>query len=561
VNELVLNPPQSTPHVLNPRLLKAPSLVLALCLMLLAGCGVPPEEGPKDSFSIDFSLPPDSARRGTLVFFVDGVNATVFEEMLHKGELPAIQKYFVDRGTYVRRGVTNVPSVTLPNLTSFATGQFPGHHNITGINWWDRNRLVWRDYTTIAQKNTLDEDYNVPNIYEQFPDRLTFSVFFQPHRDTTKYYENWTSAGPAFYFGWYKFVDRLTLYRLNEMMDVSRQYKQFPAIAVCYMLAPDFQGYAFGGSSPEYRQALRHTDYQIGRVLGDVQRGGLLDEINIVFITDHGFGDAKTHFDLEGYLAKDLGLAVAAKHRWEREKFEQRLEDYSQDTAMVYGSGDRFFAICLRKPIRKDGRVVDFEPWLTRPGEQVLHYPTAHGDRDLVAELLKLQSMDVVAYPVDTDVVRVANTAGEVEFRQKGGRNATITYHVLKGSDPLGWQKHLSSDALAGKGLSSRAWFDMTAGSDLPDLPAQILAYFRAPRAGDIAAFAKPDYDFRNSNKGGHGGVRPVDMYIPMLIAGPGIPKQTLDHARTVDLFPTILQVQGRTLPANLDGQSLVKKP
>ncbi|MFW6240933.1 MAG: thiamine pyrophosphate-dependent enzyme [Thermodesulfobacteriota bacterium] len=113
---------------------------------------MPEPHKPQGTFNLDFSLPSGSETSGAIVFLVDGVNTEVFNEMLENGELPAIRYYFIDRGLYCPRTMVNTPSVTLANETSVVTGVFPGHHNITGINWFDRNRLIWRDYETIAQK-------------------------------------------------------------------------------------------------------------------------------------------------------------------------------------------------------------------------------------------------------------------------------------------------------------------------------------------------------------------------------------------------------------------------
>ena len=98
----------------------------------------------------------------------------------------------------------------------------------------------------------------------------------------------------------------------------------------------------------------------------------------------------------------------------------------------------------------------------------------------------------------------------------------------------------------------------MTAGTEYPDLPVQLVAYFRARRAGDVVAFAADEWDFGKVNRAGHGGIRPGDMFVPVLIAGPGVPKATLPVARTVDLVPTILNLLGKPVPPGLDGRSLV---
>ncbi len=536
------------------------TLLLGLSIAAAAGgCSVPAAAGPADTYGLDFSLPQDARKRGAIIFLVDGLNADVFEEMLQAGELPAIKRYFLDRGLYAPHAVANTPSVTMANLTSLVTGQFPGHHGVTGINWFDRNRLVWRDYETIAQKNTLDGDYTAPTIYELLPDELTFSVFFQPHRGATKFVENWTSAGPPFFFGWYEFVDRLTLYRLGLVADIARECRRFPAVTICYMLATDFRAYERGVSSAEYREAIRHTAYQLGRVLGDLERAGLLDKVRIALISDHGMLDVDRHFDPAKLLSDRAGIEVCSNRVWEDRPFEQRLKTYGNQVAVPYGSGDRYWALCLRKPIRGEGGAPAFEPWAVRPSADDLRgYPGAGGNVDLVKLLCEQDAVDAVAYSAGADRVRVARRGGEVEFRQSGGRGRPISYRVISGADPLGWADELPADALAGGEMTPRQWLEATVRSDYPDLPAQILAYFRSRYAGDLAVFAASGWDFNNVNRAGHGGLSPGDMFVPLMLAGPGVPHARVDVARAVDLMPTLLGLLGRRVPADVDGQSLV---
>ncbi len=122
----------------------------------------------------------------------------------------------------------------------------------------------------------------------------------------------------------------------------------------------------------------------------------------------------------------------------------------------------------------------------------------------------------------------------------------------------LGWEVKVSPEALGGEPMTGRQWLRATAETDYPDLPAQILAYFRSKLAGDIAVFAAPSWDFNNINRAGHGGLRPEDMHVPVLLAGPGVPNIRLKTARVVDVMPTLLDLLGRRIPPDLDGQSLI---
>ncbi|MBS3734033.1 MAG: alkaline phosphatase family protein [Phycisphaerae bacterium] len=548
--------------------------VVSLATTALVGC-VPPADGPPETFGHDFSMPGGTRTDGALVFVVDGVNAETFERMLAGGELPAIERYFVARGLYAPRAVANVPSVTLANLTSIATGVWPGHHGVTGINWFDRDRLIWRDYTTIAQKNTLDGDYVAPTLFERLSGRTSFSVFFQPHRGASKFIENWTSAGPPYFFGWYEFVDRLTLYRLDIVAEVARQRREWPGVTVCYLLAPDFRGYGYGASSPQYRQALRHTDRQIGRVLGDLDRAGLLQTLHIVLISDHGMVDVERHFPLERFLRDEAGLDVARAHLWDKTPFRRRLDYYRDYSCVYYGSGDRYAAICLRKPLRAaDGKVTGFAAWPVRPDrDDLLRYPRRDGFKprdgrynavsgdtvNLLEMLTLMREVQAVAYRVAPNRVRLICTGGsEVEFRQERGRGGPIRYRCITGDDPLGWRGVVPEALLTGQPASPRAWLTATVGGDYADLPAQLLAYFRAPRAGDLAVFAAPGWDFSDQHAAGHGGLTAGEMHVPFLLAGPGVPHGRLDTARTVDLVPTLLQLLNGHVPAGMDGRSLV---
>jgi arylsulfatase A-like enzyme len=579
---------------------RAPRLHLSRCLLpllLLSGCGTPSASGPAGTYGINFAGANPHHARGAVVFLIDGVNAAIFDEMLQAGELPTFRDYFLSRGLYCPRAVSSVPSVTLACEATAVTGRFPGHHGIVGINWFDRNALVWRNYETIAQKNLLDQDYIAPTLYEQFPDRTTFSLFFQAQRGATKFVENRLSAAAPYVLGWYEFMDRLALHRFDLLANVARARQEFPAITLCYQLAPDHYSYLHGPNSKQYRDSIRHTDYQVGRVLGDMKRAGLLDDLIVVAMSDHGHTEVRGHFSVGGFVGK-LGIPIAEEHLWETTPFEKRLDYYQQYPCVMYGSGDRYWAICLRKPAdagdagdspgpgagapgafansqgaTAPGRL--YRPWPARPDANDLRrYPVSKVARrdllgrpirhelahvDLLDALAGLEAVEALAYAAGPDRVRVRTRGGEVEFHQPGGQGKPIAYRAVSGDDPLGYKGKVPADAIQGKPLGQREWLDATIATPLPDLPAQIVACFRSRQAGDIALFAADGWDFGPIHRGGHGGLTPAEMLTPLLLAGPGVPKGTLSAARTADVTPTILQLLGRPLPPNMDGQGLVR--
>jgi predicted AlkP superfamily pyrophosphatase or phosphodiesterase len=518
------------------------SLVL-LVLMMPAGCAVPPPAGPT-SYPVDFAPPAEAPSRtpmGALVFVIDGVNADIFNEMLHAGELPNLKRYIVDRGLYCPRTIANIPSITLVNLTAIATGAFPGRSTIVGNHWFDRDRLMWRDYATIAQKNAVDGDHAQPLIYQYLPDdEMSVSIFFQPHRGASKFFENWTSAGPAFFFGWYGYVDRLSLYRLGEMMDLARQRGQFPRLVMTYQLWPDFAAYGHGTSHEVYRHAIRHADLQVGRICEKLAEANLLDRMVLAFVSDHSHSDIHTHWVLEDALAKE-GFVPARRRLHEADSPSARARYYDDHDLVVAISGDRGAGVYLRAKA-EDGSPL---PWSAKPSPNRL--------AKLGQWLLKQPAVDVVAWNDATGRTIAANTRGRILLAPDPA-GGTIRLSTPAGDDPFGY-------GLAEANLPPQQWLERTIHSDYPDLPVQLPPLLHAGvRAADLYVFARPGFDFRTEHSGGHGGVRArEDMLVPMGFAGPGVPNGiTLPQARSVDLTPTILQLLGVAPPSNIDGRSLL---
>ena len=585
--------------------------LLTICFTVATcfSCGMPSENHPANSMNIDFTPPDNCVVKGAFVFVVDGLNAEIFNQMRTAGELPAIQKYFVNRGLYVRKAIANIPSITLANLPSLATGQFPGHHGVTGINWFDRQKLICRNYATISQKNTLDCDYkSTKNIFEHFPDSLTASLFFQPHRGATKFYENRLTAGPAFWAQQYKLVDRISLWRFNKLMNLARSKNKFPVMVYNYTLAPDFYAYKYGSESSKYRQALLHIDKQIGRVLADIEQAGILDKIYIALVSDHSMGPIRYHFKIKNFL-QAAGLCVAQKKLWESNSNYTRKKYFSKFDAVICTCGDRYSALYLRKPnwkippnlSRTLSKPVQetscklnpespFLNWSVRPNQQdLLSYPLYYqsgknnssrkrktdnpfiipskhktpiekGANFFVGNLIDIlrvqPAVDLIAWSAGENKCCIANKIGKAEFNQPKGKNGPITYTVTEGNDPLGYGVKTGKEFA--KTLSVRSWLHETIDTNFPGIAAPIVAFFRAERAGDIAIFAAPAWDFKTENLSGHGGLRGYDdLCVPLLRAGPGVSNQQIKTAYTTDLPITLLKLLGKKIPPDSDGKIL----
>jgi len=267
---------------------------------------------------------------------------------------------------------------------------------------------------------------------------------------------------------------------------------------------------------------------------------------------------------------------VAERHLWEETAFENRLAYYGRHACVLAGSGDRYWAVYLRKPrpspAEADAGRPRFENWLVRPSADDLRaYPTRDGSRiDLVRRLREAEAVDVLAYRTGPGCIRVTNRRGTAEITRSAAgretcrapREALYAYRVLQGEDPLRYADTLPPAMLLGQPQPPEAWLTATIDTAYPDLVPQLAAYFDAPRAGDIAIFAAPGWDFGEGLKAGHGGLRPGEMLTPLLMAGPGVPHGRRDGpVRAVDVMPTLLDLLGKPVPQDIDGRSIMAEP
>ena len=523
---------------------------LFLLCVVAAGCAAIPDERAKP---FEYPFPKDLRydRGAAIVFFVDGLNLDAFDEMLAAGELPNVQRYFVDRGVRVRRAVTTFPSVTTPNCVVMTTGCFQGHTNVPQIRWFDRTEMVFRDYATIAEKDTVDDDYAVANVFERLTSGWSASIFLPVHRGATRWIENWTSAGPPYFFHWFNLVDRISMVRWSIISDIARHTGEFPRVVWMHLIAPTCTAVIEGIGEGPYREAIRHADAQIGRLLSSLEAQGILDRLTIFFVSDHGQTptDPRKGMDVEDVLEYELDMRAARLHKlYAGKPLETRLAYYNRYKAVFACAGERSGYIYLRKPGKGSS-------WLVRPTVKELRaYPTKGGARDVIRHFAMKPGVDV-AIAGDRHRVLLVGARGEAAIEADGDRRR---YTVLSGDDPLGYSTHPATRALVGRFVSREEWYEASLATEYPDAVVQLPILFESRRVGDVVISMKPGFNLSRRCKAGHGSLNRADMLTPMIVAGKGVRRGEIDHVRLVDLLPTLLDAIGEdpTVGAPMDGRS-----
>ncbi|MBI5299056.1 MAG: hypothetical protein HY877_02000, partial [Deltaproteobacteria bacterium] len=160
----------------------------------------------------------------------------------------------------------------------------------------------------------------------------------------------------------------------------------------------------------------------------------------------------------------------------------------------------------------------------------------------------KEKAIDIVMVSNENNGVDILSKRGEASLHWKGDR---LQYQV-KSKDPFGYANVASM-------LDEKQAFDQTKNSDYPDALWQIGSLFKAERTGDIVLSATPGYDLRlkyevPEHRGSHGSLHKDQMFVPV-VTNAFLPSKAF---RTVDIFPTMLKLLGKPIPAYLDGKSLI---
>mgnify|MGYP000877123101 CR=1 FL=1 len=92
----------------------APFLAAAVLVLsaLVAGCSMGSRRILPGDYPSDPRLDCILDDRHVVLFLVDGCRADLLQEMVERGELPAIQRYLIARGASAGCAVSTVPSVT-----------------------------------------------------------------------------------------------------------------------------------------------------------------------------------------------------------------------------------------------------------------------------------------------------------------------------------------------------------------------------------------------------------------------------------------------------------------
>ncbi|MBI3890917.1 MAG: alkaline phosphatase family protein [Candidatus Wallbacteria bacterium] len=566
-----------------------------------------------------------------LLIDFDGLRPDTLEEMLASREglgqelLPNLDRFVARRGAFLRNNVTCFPSSTYPGTTTFLTGRYTRTHNIQSNTMFFKDvkegqdhgsfsaarKRNWVDYLATKSGKFAAEDVpaDVPYIFEMIqPAMLTFfptSRGVNPRfsKDgflmgmTGMFFEHDGSYVP---FGDRGFDD-LTATAAYEMVNNGKAYnldgKPFvPAKLLGHYFAwIDHASHAAirGQASPEVRRFLEFQDRLFGRLMRMIERLGIMEELVIAVVSDHGHLAGPSETGDPSAPAADGNVPYSMSKRLEEEGFKLRrsdkvFQDYNavavtdgEGTCRVYlprsGSDhwdNRHTFDELKRYRRGKGgptiNMIETMFFVKGPGGKLSVNPAVDVGAMLGRDLTSAGLREYVLYTAKplpgTDLSRQSGDVRErgvfsVLRRSTAGGQTRYRYVYRKGFDPLGYEQTVpavrDAEGPIEDGWYQTAYFDerdwlaMTMDTAYPDAPFGIDNFFSGKDRSDVIVSGRPGFCFDETalDRSDHGYILAQSMRSTLLLAGRGIKRGMVSRKphRSVDMIPTALTALGAT--------------
>jgi len=462
-----------------------------------------------------------------ILLLADGARPDILNNLLEEGALPSIKKYLVDPGTNIN-AVTAFPSTTGPAYMPFLTGCLPATCNVPGIRWLDKvrfakNRFHFSRYRSYVGLETYlignDMRRELPTLFELITN--SYNVFNSVNKGVG-FWGNKTRISRIWY--WYyahltdhwNFVDTSAIHKFKKLMK-----KDFELI---FLILPGVDEYSHIDhyKNEETIKAYRKVDDTVRLAYEELSKRGMWEDTLFWLVSDHGLSHTHSHYCMNTFL-EDRGIKTFYYPKIFRKGCVAANMMSGNGMTHLYFKHDRGW----QYPIYKD--------YLEKK------YP------GMIDEIVSNKAVDILACKKDLKTVHVVTKKGKADIMLEGDR---IGYKVID-KDPFGYgemkREFTSFDSLAD-----------TINTEYPDATYQLAHLFTSPRTGDVVLSAAKGFDLRDEyevpeHKGSHGSLHKEHMLVPLICNH----KFKERVARTVDVFPTTLDLLGLPCPGNIDGKGL----
>ncbi len=239
-----------------------------------------------------------------ILISMDGFRWDYFD----KTETPNFDE-IIQNGSKAKGLISVFPTKTFPNHISIVTGKYPENHGIIANRMYDP---VFDEYYYIGQgsKPVLDGKW-----YEAEPIWVTvekaglkaMTMFWPASEAKIMGYR------PTEYFvydGSIKHDDRIK--QILSWIDYPAEKR--PSFLSLYFNHTDSYGHRYGPDSDKIKEAIKEMDRTIGVLIDGLKERQILDQVNIVLVSDHGM--APIYSDSTIYLDDYIDMGEVTMIDW-----------------------------------------------------------------------------------------------------------------------------------------------------------------------------------------------------------------------------------------------------
>lgn len=468
------------------------------------------------------------SKKRFIVILADGARYDIFAELLSAGALPHFEELFLNEGNFAK--ATSVfPSTTGPAYMPFLTGCYPGTCNVPGIRWFDKDYYArtkfslkrFRSYVgfeSFLMNRDMHDHYKT--LFEIFP--KSYNIFSSVNRGVPSN-GNISSHMRVWYWYYAHLTDRWDLVdkaALEKSLQVIKS--DFEFLFVVFPAIDEFSHMSHPRHSYSLK-AYQNIDKVIGQLRKQLIAEAKLDETAVFLVSDHGLSETREHFGVASHL-ESKGLKTFYYPKIFKKNFDA--------ASMV--SGNAMLHLYFKRPQGWEGRM-SYEEFL-------------ESYSDLYRDLCEHRAVDLLIMRDLKGNIKVSSSQGQATV---SCRNEKLYYHASQG-DPLDL-------GVAKADFSFEDSLIASENSRYPDGLMQLEQIFRSPRTGDVVLSAQKGFDLRKrfehpEHKSSHGALHDEHILTPLFSSVPMKKKLV----RSVDLFPSILQLAEKPPVDKIDGLSFL---
>lgn len=229
-----------------------------------------------------------------LLISIDGFRHDYFD----LAELPAIQR-LVNGGLTADSLHHVFPTKTFPTHYTMVTGRHPGTHGVVANGMWDPIR---DERFSLGNREAVGDGFwyqgGEPIWVTAENQGLRAATFFWPGSEARIHRVRPTHWVP--YDSRYPHAERID--QVLEWFDLPESER--PSFYTLYFSSVDSMGHRHGPRAEPVRDALIDVDHHLGTLFDGLESRGLLDQVNILLVSDHGMSwvDFDQYILLDDYL-------------------------------------------------------------------------------------------------------------------------------------------------------------------------------------------------------------------------------------------------------------------